>query len=75
LAVLAHAFLSVACASNATPAPAGLITLTVNEFRRRFDALQLTNHYTIATLPALSRWRRRHQLPRPTVASWRREYR
>jgi SRSO17 transposase len=63
LAMLAHAFLAVATATERdhTPTPTGLITLTVNEFRRLFDALLLTTHYTIATLLAWSRWRRRHQ--------------
>jgi len=63
LAMLAHAFLAVACATerDTTPTPAGLITLTVNEFRRLFDALLLTTNHTVATLLAWSRWRRRHQ--------------
>jgi hypothetical protein len=43
------------------PTPAGLITLTVNEFRRLFDALLLATNHTVATLLAWSRWRRRHQ--------------
>ena len=40
LAMLAHAFLAVATAieRDHAPAPAGLIELTVNEFRRLFDA-------------------------------------
>jgi SRSO17 transposase len=43
LAMLAHAFLAVATAieRDHQPAPAGLIELTVNEFRRLFDALLL----------------------------------
>jgi SRSO17 transposase len=63
LAMLAHAFLAVACAveRDITPNPAGLIALTVNEFRRLFDALLLATNYTVATLLAWSRWRRRHQ--------------
>jgi SRSO17 transposase len=63
LAMLAHAFLAIACAieRDTTPTPTGLITLTVNEFRRLFDALLLTTHHTIATLLAWSRWRRQHQ--------------
>ena len=63
LAMLAHAFLAVATAieRDTTPTPAGLITLTVNEFRRLFDALLLATHHTVATLLAWSRWRRRHQ--------------
>jgi SRSO17 transposase len=63
LAMLAHAFLAVATAieRDTAPTPAGLIALTVNEFRRLFDALLLATNHTIATLLAWSRWRRRHQ--------------
>ena len=63
LAMLAHAFLAVATAieRDTTPTPTGLITLTVNEFRRLFDALLLTTRHTITTLLAWSRWRRQHQ--------------
>jgi SRSO17 transposase len=63
LAMLAHAFLAVATATerDAHPTPTGLITLTVNEFRRLFDALLLTTRHTITTLLDWSRWRRRHQ--------------
>jgi SRSO17 transposase len=63
LAMLAHAFLAVATAAERdhTPTPAGLIELTVNEFRRLFDALLLTAGQTVSTLLAWSRWRRRHQ--------------
>ena len=63
LAMLAHAFLAVATATerDTQPTPAGLIALTVNEFRRLFDALLLVTHHTLTTLLAWSRWRRRHQ--------------
>jgi SRSO17 transposase len=63
LAMLAHAFLAVATAAerDSQPSPADLIMLTVNEFRRIFDALLLTTHPTITSLLAWSRWRRRHQ--------------
>jgi SRSO17 transposase len=63
LAMLAHAFLAVATAieRDHTPAPTGLIELTVNEFRRLFDALLLAAKHSIDTLLAWSRWRRRHQ--------------
>lgn len=63
LAMFAHAFLAVATATERTSAstPAGLIALTVNEFRRLFDALLLVTNHTIGTLLAWSRWRRRHQ--------------
>jgi SRSO17 transposase len=63
LAMLAHAFLAVATAAerDRRPTPAGLIALTVNEFRRLFDALLLTTRHTITSLLAWSRWRRQHQ--------------
>ncbi len=63
LAMLAHAFLAVACATerDRNPTPEGLITLTVNEFRRLFDALLLVTKHTITSLLAWSRWRRQHQ--------------
>ncbi|MEE6178197.1 IS701 family transposase [Mycobacterium sp. 050134] len=63
LAMLAHAFLAVATAveRDSAPSPVGLITLTVNELRRLFDALLLATNHTITTLLAWSRWRRRHQ--------------
>jgi SRSO17 transposase len=63
LAMLAHAFLAVATAieRDHEPAPHGLIELTVNEFRRLFDALLLGPNKTIEALLAWSRWRRRHQ--------------
>ncbi|ORC04411.1 hypothetical protein B1T48_27370 [Mycobacterium persicum] len=40
---------------------AGAGALTVNEFRRLFDALLLVTHRTLASLLAWSRWRRRHR--------------
>jgi SRSO17 transposase len=63
LAMLAHAFLAVATATehDIRPTPAGLITLTVNEFRHLFNALLLTAKHTITNLMAWSRWRRQHQ--------------
>ena len=63
LAMLAHAFLAVATAAerDTQPTPEGLITLTVNEFRRLFDALLLAAKRTLATLLAWSTWRRKHQ--------------
>jgi len=63
LAMLAHAFLAVATATerHSQPTPTGLIMLTVNEFRRLFDALLLTTRHTITSLLAWSRWRRQHQ--------------
>jgi hypothetical protein len=61
--MLAHAFLAVATAieRDAQPTPTGLITLTVNEFRRLFDALLLVTHHTLTSLLRWSAWRRRHQ--------------
>ena len=63
LAMLAHAFLAVATATerDTQPTPTGLIALTVNEFRRLFDALLLITHRSLESLLAWSRWRRRHQ--------------
>ena len=63
LAMLAHAFLTVAAASeqDRTAAPPGMIKLTVAEFRRLYTHLLLTLSPTMDTLLAWSRWRRRHQ--------------
>jgi SRSO17 transposase len=63
LAMLAHAFLAVATAieRDHAPAPATMIELTVNEFRRLFDALHLQASPGIERLLAWSTWRRRHQ--------------
>jgi SRSO17 transposase len=63
LAMLAHAFLAVATAieRDTAPPPDGLIELTVNEFRRLFDALLLDQRPSIHTLLSWSTWRRRHQ--------------
>jgi SRSO17 transposase len=63
LAMLAHAFLAVATATerDTRPTPTGLITLTVNEFRRLFDALLLAAKHTVTRLLRWSAWRRRHQ--------------
>jgi len=61
--MLAHAFLAVVTAAEreAVPASHGLIELTVNEFRRLFDALIVGGRRSVATLLAWSTWRRRHQ--------------
>jgi SRSO17 transposase len=63
LAMLAHAFLVVTTAAERghAPTPAGLIALTVNEFRRLFDAILLRSTQTITALMHWSTWRRRHQ--------------
>ena len=77
LAMFAHAFLAVATAieRDATPTPHGLIELTVNEFRRLFDALLLASKHTIETLLAWSTWRRRHQARARECHYRRREHR
>jgi len=63
LAMLAHAFLAVTTAieRDHAPTPSGLIELTVNEFRRLFDALLLGAKHSLNKLLAWSHWRRRHQ--------------
>lgn len=63
LAMLAHAFLAVTAAADReqTPTPTGLIDLTVNEFRRLFDALILTTKISLDRLLRWSTWRRKHQ--------------
>lgn len=52
--MLANAFLAVATATerDTQPTPTGLIALTVNEFRRLFDALLLVTQHTVTTLLA-----------------------
>jgi SRSO17 transposase len=76
LAMLAHAFLAVATAieRDHAPAPTGLIELTINEFRRLFDALLLGAKHSIDTLLAWSQWRRRHQARARQCHYRRREY-
>ena len=63
LAMLAHAFLVVTTAAQRYVDTAGttLITLTVNEFRRLFDALLLRPLHAVADILAWSTWRRKHQ--------------
>jgi SRSO17 transposase len=63
LALLAHAFLAVATAIERehAPAPDGLIELTLNEFRRLFDAILLDQPPSLTALLSWSSWRRRHQ--------------
>jgi SRSO17 transposase len=63
LAMLAHAFLAVATAiqRDHTPAPGDMIELTVNEFRRLFDALLLDQRPSLTARLSWSNWRRRHQ--------------
>ena len=63
LAMLAHAFLTIATAGERarTPTPQGQIHLSIAEFRRLFAAILLTASCTTMTLMAWSQWRRRHQ--------------
>jgi SRSO17 transposase len=63
LAMLAHAFLTVATASEhqRAQAPAGMIDLTLAEFRRLFTSLLLATTHSIDAVLAWSRWRRQHQ--------------
>jgi hypothetical protein len=61
LAMLAFLAVATAIERDTTATPAGLIALTVNEFRCLFDALLLATTHTVETLLAWSRWRRRHQ--------------
>jgi SRSO17 transposase len=63
LAMLAHAFLVVTTAAQRCADTAGttLIALTVNEFRRLFDALLLRPLHAVADILAWSTWRRKHQ--------------
>ncbi|GAB7145929.1 hypothetical protein [Mycobacterium riyadhense] len=59
--MLAHAFLAAATATerNTAATPNGLIALTVNEFRRLFDALLLITQHTVAHPAGVSYYRRR----------------
>jgi SRSO17 transposase len=77
LAMIAHAFLAAATAAqrDAAPTPAGLIELTVNEFRRLFDAVVLGARRTLVSLLAWSTWRRRHQARARDCHYRRREHR
>jgi hypothetical protein len=56
LAMFAHAFLTIATAieHSAHPVPDGLIELSINEFRRLFDALLLGSQHTASTLVAVA---------------------
>jgi hypothetical protein len=63
LAMLAQVFLIVATAAQrrASRTTTTLIALTVNEFRRLFDALLLRPLHAVADVLAWSHWRRKHQ--------------
>ena len=57
-----HLFLAIATATARTvPAPAGLIPLTLNEFRHLFAALVITPALPVRQVGLFSYWRRRHQ--------------
>lgn len=62
LVLLAHLFLAVATAQErARPAPAGLIPLTLNEFRHLFATLLITPAQSFRHVLRCSDWRRHHQ--------------
>lgn len=62
LVLLAHLFLAIATAAErATPAPMGLVPLTLNEFRRLFIRLVIEPTRRVADCTRWSWWRRRHQ--------------
>ena len=55
---------------DAAPPPTDIINLTVNEFRRLFDADLLDHQPSVTALPSWSNWRRRHLVgiaPAPTA--------
>jgi len=61
--MLAMAFLAVTTAAerDRAPTPVGLIPLTLNEFRRLFDALAVGVITDLEHLLKWSTWRRKHQ--------------
>jgi len=62
LVLLAHAFLAiVTVTARASPTPAGLIPLTLNEIRHLYNALVVTLAADILHILRWSYWRRRHQ--------------
>lgn len=62
LVLLAHLFLAIAAATaRATPAPDGLIPLTLNEIRHLLAELVLTPLRSAQHILQRSHWRRRHQ--------------
>ena len=76
LAMLAHAFFAVTTADERdhSPTPIGLIALTINEFRRLFDALIPASTSTLTSLPTWSTWRQRHQATARNSHHRRREH-
>jgi hypothetical protein len=63
------AFLAQAAAveRDTTPTPAGLITLTINEFRRLFDALVLTNQTNHRYPAGMVTTAKTTPIPSPTI--------
>jgi SRSO17 transposase len=62
LVLVAHVFLAIAtAAAQAVPAAAGLIPLTLNEFRHLFAALVIAPAQPVRHVGLFSYWRRRHQ--------------
>lgn len=62
LVLVAHVFLAIATAGARTlPAVAGLIPLTLNEFRHLFAALVIAPTQPVRHVGLFSYWRRRHQ--------------
>jgi hypothetical protein len=62
LVLLAHAFLvTVTVTARASPVPAGLIPLTLNEIRHLYNALVITPAANVRHILRSSYWRRRHQ--------------
>jgi SRSO17 transposase len=62
LVLVAHLFLAIGTvAARALPVPAGLVPLTLNEFRHLFAALVIAPARPVRHVGLLSYWRRRHQ--------------
>jgi SRSO17 transposase len=62
LVLLAHLFLAITTVTaRASPAPAGLISLTLNEIRHLYNALVVTPAADVRHVLRCSHWRRRHQ--------------
>jgi SRSO17 transposase len=62
LVLLAHLFLAITTVTaRASPAPPGLIPLTLNEIRHLYNALVITTAVDVRHVLRCSRWRRQHQ--------------
>lgn len=74
LVLVAHVFLAiVTAAAQVLPVPAGLIPLTLNEFRHLFAALVIAPAQPVRHVGLFSYWRRRHQY-RAQQAHYQRQY-